>query len=216
LGDHLPIQLRGEFDVSALGISRIALLTLATLAAAIPASGVEEPGNGTLTLLLENDFFYRTDENYTNGIAFYWVPSTDQEPDGFTRAARWIPWFPEDGPVRHGYVLGQNIYTPKRISLPDPPLDDRPYAGWLYLALGLGVETGRQLDQFAFTLGVVGPASLAEETQTFMHAVTDSEQAQGWDTQIGNEIGIVLAGSYLVSAVGAGCSPQVCWDSTWT
>jgi hypothetical protein len=54
------------------------------------------------------------------------------------------------------------MYTPRDITLANPPLDDRPYAGWLYATLGLGVETGRQLDQLALSLGVVGPESLAE------------------------------------------------------
>src|SRR3546814_12695699 len=72
--------------------------------------------------------------------------------------------FPEGGTVRTSYAVGQNMYTPDDVALRNPPLDDRPYAGWLYGSVGLIAETGRRLDQLELTLGVVGPASPAEQT----------------------------------------------------
>lgn len=53
-------------------------------------------------------------------------------------------------------------------------------------------ETGRRLDQLELTPGVVGPASLAEQTQTFVHEVTGALEPRGWDTQLKNEPGVVL------------------------
>jgi len=175
-------------------LAGIAIGALATLAAAFPASCRGAAGNGTLTLVFENDCFYQQDRDYTNGIALIWVPPEEPSPAKASGTARWIPWFPAEGLVRHGYAVGQNIYTPSDITVADPPLDERPYAGWLYLTFGYGVETKRQLNQFAVTLGVVGPASLAEESQSAIHHVTDSAVPQGWDTQIGNELGISLTG----------------------
>lgn len=90
-------------------------------------------------------------------------------PDWALRGARLFPLFPKEGAVRIGYALGQDMYTPKDISLRNPPLDDQPYAGWLYGSAGLIAETGRQLDQLELTVGMVGPASLAEETQKRVH-----------------------------------------------
>ena len=109
------------------------------------------------------------------------------------RLARSVPWFPEIGEIRHGYIVGQNMYTPRDISLADPPPDDRPYAGWLYATIGLGVESAGQTDFFALTVGVVGPASLAEQSQKAIHEITGSPHPQGWDTQLKNEPGIELA-----------------------
>jgi hypothetical protein len=166
-------------------------LALMALAVASPAGSEEAPRTGTVSLVVENDLFYNVDRNYTNGIALVWVPGGDA-PGWAVRVARWLPWFPRDGRVRHGYTLGQNMYTPADIALADPPRDDRPYAGWLYGAIGLGVETGRQLDQLWMTLGVVGPASLADETQTFVHGITSSSEPRGWGTQLENEPGILL------------------------
>lgn len=56
----------------------------------------------------------------------------------------------------------------------------------------MGVETGRQLDLLVLTLGVIGPASQAEQAQKFVHKITASPQPQGWDTQLKNELGILL------------------------
>ena len=36
-------------------------------------------------------------------------------------------------------------------------------------------------------LGVVGPASLAEQTQTFVHSILNDTKPEGWDTQLHNE-----------------------------
>lgn len=169
----------------------IGFVSLTTLSAASPALGDEPPRFGILSLVVENDSFYNADRNYTNGITLLWV-STRETPAWMVRVARLLPWFPQDAQVRHGYAIGQNMYTPDDITLADPPLDDRPYAGWLYGTIGLGIETGRQLDQLWLTLGMVGPASLAEQSQKLIHDITGSDEPKGWDHQLKNEPGIVL------------------------
>jgi hypothetical protein len=168
----------------------VPVILIAVLAAA-PAWAAE-PETGTASLVVENDLFYDRDRNYTSGVALVWVGTRGSTPGWALRVARRITWFPADAPVRHGYLVGQNMYTPRDITLADPPLDDRPYAGWLYGTVGLAVETGRQLDQLALTVGVVGRASGAEQTQAFVHRVQDEVEPQGWDTQLGNELGLLL------------------------
>jgi hypothetical protein len=170
----------------------IVTAALATLSVAFPVFGGEAPKTGVLSLVVENDIFYDTDRNYTSGVALVWVPTDGSVPGWASRIAGWVPWFPEEGRIRPGYAFGQSMYTPHDITLADPPLDDRPYAGWLYATIGLGVETGRKLDQVALTLGVVGPASRAEQTQKFVHEIVGSPEPQGWDTQLENELGIML------------------------
>jgi lipid A 3-O-deacylase len=182
---------------------RIVVILLMTLSAGSPACGGEADLSGVMSLIIENDLFYNRDRDYTSGVALVWAPKEDSTPDWALHIAHWIPWFPKEGHVRHGYVFGQNMYAPSDITIPDPPLDDRPYAGWLYGTIGLGLETGRQLDQLALTLGVVGPASIAEQTQKFVHKIVDSPQPQGWDTQIGNELGILLTSQRSWRELGA-------------
>jgi hypothetical protein len=152
----------------------------------------EEVRSGQLSIIYENDVYFRTDRNYTNGVALAWVPDGTSASNWLTRIARWIPWFPEDGIARHGYLFGQNMYTPDDIKLAEPPFDDRPYAGWLYGTAGMGVEIGNQLDLFAITVGVVGPTSYAEETQKYVHKLVHTVDPQGWDSQLRNELGIYV------------------------
>lgn len=170
-----------------------AFLLLCVIIAPFTVWAEETPRAGTLSFVLENDLFYNLDRHYTNGVRLIWVPDREvAEPAWATKLARLVPWFPEQGKIRHGYALGQSMFTPSDITVANPPLQDRPYAGWLYGTIGLGVETGRQLDQCALSVGMVGPASLAEQSQKFVHKVIGSDRPQGWDTQLKNEPGVVV------------------------
>jgi lipid A 3-O-deacylase len=156
------------------------------------AWAAESPKSGTLSVVLENDAFYGTDRHYSNGLMLIWVPGRDAPtPEWARMMARLMMCSPGQGEIRHGYAFGQSIFTPSDIDIANPPLRDRPYAGWLYGTIGVGVEAGRHLDQFWITFGMVGPASLAEQTQKFTHKVFPGDEPQGWDTQLGNEPGIV-------------------------
>lgn len=173
---------------------RLGILCFPLLAAGCPALAWadEPPLTGTLSFILENDLFSGRDRHYTNGVGFIWVPDKRvAQPEWAVRLAGLVPWFPEEGELRHGYAFGQSMFTPKDISLANPPLTERPYAGWLCGTVGLGRATGKQLDLFALTLGMVGPASLAEQSQKIVHKAIGSPDPKGWDTQLGNEPGIV-------------------------
>lgn len=168
------------------------LLTTAILAFPLIGLADEQEERGTFSLVFENDLFYAVDRHYTNGIRLSWLTAPNRTPDWAYRAARWFPLFPENGTARTNYAFGQNMYTPSDITVRNPPPGSRPYAGWLYGSLGLIVETGQRLDQLELTIGVVGPASLAEQTQKFVHAHTGADDPRGWDTQIKNEPGFIL------------------------
>lgn len=168
------------------------LLIVCAVCFAGPANAASDEDRGVLTLLFENDVFFHTDRDYTNGVLAAYTDTPDDTPDWAVSAARLLPFFAQKGDVRASYALGQNMYTPTDVSLPDPPLTDRPYAGYLYAALGLIAEDGDRLDQLQLQLGVVGPDSLAEETQKFVHKVVHATTPEGWDTQLGNEPALVL------------------------
>lgn len=173
--------------------STLFLLAIGT-AFPLTTSAIESGKQGTLSFVLENDLFYGNDRHYTNGVGVVWVPGPDAStPEWAIKLARLVPWFPGEGEIRHGYAFGQSMFTPDDIEIADPPLDERPYAGWLYGSIGAGVESGKQLDLFGITLGVVGPASMAEQSQKFIHKVVDADKPQGWDTQLENEPGLILA-----------------------
>ena len=84
------------------------------------------------------------------------------------------------------------MFAPEDLTKHTPVPSDHPYAGWLYGSVGMVSDTGRTLDNVMLTLGVVGPLSYAEQTQKFVHEVTNSTRPEGWDHQLKNEPGIIL------------------------
>jgi hypothetical protein len=81
---------------------------------------------GTFNILFENDLFFDTDRDYTNGVQLSYTTPPDRNLGWAVNLARMLPFFPKDGEVRTSYSIGQNIYTPSDITLADPPLTSRP------------------------------------------------------------------------------------------
>lgn len=153
-----------------------------------------------LQVYIENDSVGGggTDRYYTNGIKL----------GGGVRADRLIEWlfqepaervlrrFSDDpGEVHVGLFIGQNMYTPKRITVSEPQPFDRPWAGWLYVGGVAQSVAGDRLQTVEFDLGVVGPAALGEDVQKAWHDLVGAARPEGWRNQLRNEPGIVL--SYL-------------------
>lgn len=174
-----------------------ALATFAVVRAA-PGGDVDgdpaRPRKGILTFTWENDVLLQRDSNYTNGGAVTW---TSAEVSGlgehdFLRkmvgAVSFLPTFRREDRARFATVrFGQEMYTPEDISDPDPPPGEQPYAGILFLDTGVHAMGPRSVHNWTLRLGVVGPASGAEQVQRFIHEITNSPIPQGWDTQLSNE-----------------------------
>lgn len=165
-----------------LGLCLIAGLTGA---AALPAWSAED--RASISFLVENDSFGTTDRHYTNGLKASWLSKKSQ----FTGLSRWLaetlPIFPNGGARRIGFAVGQNMYTPEDLSATALLTDDRPYAGWLYAELGMTAQTDNRLDSVAISLGVIGPASQADDLHEFWHDTFGFTRARGWDNQLENE-----------------------------
>jgi hypothetical protein len=169
---------------------RIPIAAMLLACAAVPARAEDAaaPDNeNTFSVLFENDIFFGTDRDYTNGVLFTYTQAPDETPNFAVRAARWLPFFDKNGEVRSGYEFGQNIYTPEDKTAVIPPPGSRPYAGYLYLGMGLVAAEADRLDQLQLQLGIVGPASMARQTQAFVHGLINDEKPRGWDTQLRNE-----------------------------
>ncbi|MCX8118115.1 MAG: lipid A deacylase LpxR family protein [Desulfobacterota bacterium] len=154
----------------------------------------------TFFVHFENDVFDGTDRHYTNALKFTWLSKDLTEFDEDTRLPRWglpllrkLPLINRPGFQRNlGLSLGQTIFTPEDISRSDLIKDDRPYAGWTYLSLTFHVKNASQMDVFEVTLGIVGPASYAEQTQKAVHRWIESQEPKGWDHQLRNEPGLLV------------------------
>lgn len=165
----------------------------AVLAQSLSESNPPANEKGAFSILFENDIFDNTDHDYTNGAELGYTTAPNDTPSWAVQAARELPFFAQTGDVRTRYSLGQTIFTPTNISSADPPLTDRPYAGFLYGSMGLIGDDGVHLDQLQVTLGVVGPASLAEEAQNSVHRIIRDKEANGWHYQLRDEPGLVIS-----------------------
>ena len=167
------------------------------------------------TVRLENDLFTGTDQNYTNGVAFtlvsHDIPGTLRSeclPVPIRLHAQLIQfmnpgfWSDADNSAATQNVVvrfGQSIYTPEDKTRTDLISGDRPYAGLLYMGLAWNrrkhePESNREmLDTREITFGVIGPWSLAEQTQNLVHDVRGLDKFQGWQHQLKNEPAFQLA-----------------------
>lgn len=165
------------------------------------------------TVRLENDLFAGSDRNYTNGVALALVsrdidgtlrPECLPQPIGlYARFIGWAnPGFWRDAASASQNVvvrIGQAMYTPEDETRTDLIRNDRPYAGLLYMGLAWNrrvhpQDTGYEmLDTRELTLGVIGPWSLAEQSQNLVHGVRGFDRFRGWDHQLHDEPAFQLA-----------------------
>lgn len=152
-----------------------------------------------ISLVEENDDLAGNgDCHYTQGLRLSYALSENRTPDW---AASWAEKLPAMGMrlavPRVGLEIGQNIYTPKNIFTPSMDHSDRPYAGWLYLGAylqrrGLTRRGTPVLDHLGLDVGVLGPDSLAQDTQTWWHSLGGWLIPMGWHNQLKSEPGFVF------------------------
>ncbi|MCB2100657.1 MAG: lipid A deacylase LpxR family protein [Rhodobacterales bacterium] len=175
-----------------------ALPILLTVLALVPGPALAQSGTsqptpddaGILTLQFQNDLFGGSDQHFTHGTRFAWL-SPESRP-WIENLAALMPIYDPGVKRRASYSLGQNIYTPSDITRNPPDPTDRPYAGWLYVGVGLVAEKDNRLDNVELDLGVVGPAAFADTVQTRWHRAFDLTHPEGWDHQLKNEPGVIL------------------------
>jgi lipid A 3-O-deacylase len=94
--------------------------------------------------------------------------------------------------VRTSYGLGQTMFTPAQLSAINPPENQRPYAGFLFGEFDIIETNEREQNAFGVQLGIIGPASIAEDAQKLIHAAEGRTKPLGWNTQLRDEPGLVF------------------------
>ena len=117
---------------------RIQLTSIALLAVCAVGHAAE-PGE-SVTVTLDNDVFTSSDNNYTNGLGVSWVSAEIQRYDEDRFVRKWarfwsfLPFVSDDGyDTYESWSLVQEMDTPDDIKNPNPPANDQPYAGILYV-----------------------------------------------------------------------------------
>ncbi len=150
-----------------------------------------EPRQWSMSVRWENDTFGGSDRFYTDGVA---LSLAHTGPSWMDPVADWLPW--GQGRRTVGYDITQAMFTPADTTRTVPDPKDRPYAGILSVGLSLHVERSNSYHGIKLLTGVVGPWSLAGETQREVHRLGGWGQSQGWDYQLKNEPIFNLAYEY--------------------
>ena len=179
-------------------IKLIALLPALVLGLSAQGAGKDEAG-GTFGMYIENDLFAGTDRYYTSGVKLSWSSSDLAQLSDTPYASPFLPLFdllPYINETNYQknlvFALGQNIYTPDNTELTTLIDNDRPYAGWLYLGLGVVWKNADVRNTLVLNLGVVGPWSYAQEAQRLIHDLRGLDHPNGWDNQLHNEVGAIV------------------------
>ena len=184
---------------------------------------VDEPRDGWYSLTFENDAFgviEKSDDGYSNGIAFAWgYGPRDTFAD--LDIPRWIESISEwtylnegdDNSYSVNYTLAQGMYTPADLEETELIEDDRPYAGTLLWAAQIHSFDSRIANSLGLTLGVAGPASLAEQSQTVIHEIIGARKPMGWDNQIENEPVFRVDADNIIRLVDFNLSKTVEFDT---
>lgn len=160
----------------------------------------------SFTLIEENDLFVDTDRHYTQGIRLSYltgdkkISEQSKEDEQFLeRSGRsFLAWGYDPKAYRIGYEVGQNIYTPRDISISTFQPNDRPYAGWLYFGLNLqrrgetSINGTPTMENVSVLAGIIGPWSLSKEAQIWVHEVRGFDLPQGWHYQLKNEPALAM------------------------
>jgi lipid A 3-O-deacylase len=174
--------------------SMLCLTLLILYSTAIWAEEKKNKTFDTFTFYWENDLFAATDRDYTNGFKLTWsTPYLTNRED--SRLPGWsypvlnlLPMVNDPTSFRAISIsLGQDIFTSEDTDAEELIVDQRPYAGYLYLAFGFHSKKGNRKDTWEIGLGVVGPASQAEQAQNLVHDIIGSDRANGWDNQLKDE-----------------------------
>ena len=153
---------------------------------------LDSPRNkGTLRFEIDNDIIWNDDSNFSNGwsLQYHTVRHDDWEEMDVPGFIKWVGKnFPtldnDDSIVRNCHGIGQNMITPKDLSLEKPPEGELPYAGTLTYSLNWQSFNMQVARNFQVSLGILGSESLAENLQKFVHNNLGlADDPKGWDTQ---------------------------------
>jgi hypothetical protein len=164
------------------------------LAAPLPAFADQAEEGHSLALNAENDGPLDKDRHYTAGTHLTYWSADNAMPRWLHRFSEWLP-AAGVRPAAHkvGLEIGQEIFTPVNLTTTEVVVDDRPYAGWLYLGTSLrrrgpGLGDCPAMESIRLDLGIVGPSSLARQAQSIAH----DDDPRGWDNQLDDEFGFAL------------------------
>lgn len=145
-----------------------------------------------ISILSENDAYFNeyVDEYYSAGTVLEYTSAEYDFSKEKSKLAflKYLSILGQKSPkaTRYSLALAQDVYTPYYRGYPIDP-QDHPYAGYLRMNFQVSQRRENSLENLTLSLGVVGKAALAEQTQEIVHKLTDNPTFYGWNTQLKNE-----------------------------
>lgn len=95
------------------------------------------------------------------------------------------------------YSFEHRFFTPEDIKDTEEEKIDRPYAGWVNLAVDLNYHFKKNsVFRIKYDLGLLGPGTKSEELQVWFHDLFGMKDPRGWKYQINNTLATNLSLSY--------------------
>jgi len=150
----------------------------------------------SVSLTVDNDALLllpQFDKYYSSGIYLSYRRNLDSE-------SFWFRKFNKKEQLAKAiieYSFEHRFFTPSDIKKTNPRLIDRPFAGWIDLAIGLNLYYKKNsLLRIKYDLGLLGPGTKAEELQVWFHGVFGMKEPRGWKYQINNTLATNVNLSY--------------------
>jgi len=155
----------------------------------------------------ENDalsLFNPSDDGYSNGLLYTWGRSNYNSFEAL-ELPNWIRYISDWTYINQGtdkdysleYGVSQRMYTPDDLAKSEIVWGDTPYAGTLLWHTKIRHYGDNSANSLGLTLGVIGPASLAEVSQKVIHKAIGATDPKGWDNQINNEPVFRIEGEHI-------------------
>jgi len=152
----------------------------------------------THSFIVENDALASKDDNYYTGGLFYTYMDTISK----TKNIPFLKDLKTDGAISFTHL----VFTPSNKDLTTPILNDTPYAGYAKLNFLLYKSTKNYFHEFGANIGIVGPATKADELQSSFHKLIGHDEPKGWNTQLKDQFtaGITYQFSYKTDSFDVG------------
>lgn len=158
-----------------------ALIILLPVYSALNAQFTDKGFNHELSLVVDNDYPYMTDQYYTAGQDLHYRSLINSR----------IPIFHNNDSSKtiFSFHYGNKVFTPKNVDVDDIKLMDRPYCGWNFVSLDLlNFRRKNSGNFFMLQVGLVGKQSGMGQLQLWLHQQIGLYSIYGWDSQIRNEV----------------------------
>jgi len=168
------------------------LLLLTALSTGIAEAQQGDSYNRMVHVYEDNDIINikgnGTDQGYTNGTRLDLFYVKNHRSRFFID--RLMPKAADSSINTFGWGIMQIMITPTDLSKKIPDGNDYPYSGALFVTHSLHSSNPHKKYNFQteWTLGVMGPPSLAKETQTVVHGWISYQKPQGWDHQLKTDL----------------------------